>query len=94
MYVRKVRAPVMAALLALLVGRETSSVHVRKVRASVMAANGQRFQEGYDCCRSLMRPVLALSFVYMALLEGELQAKMYCRYCRALNNFAFEISHD
>ena len=28
----------MAALLALLVGRETSSVHVRKVRASVMAA--------------------------------------------------------
>ncbi len=41
-----------------------------------------------------MRIVLALSFVYMALLEGELQAKMYCRYCRALNNFAFEISHD
>ena len=38
MYVRKVRAPVMAALLALLVGHETSSVHVRKVRASVMAA--------------------------------------------------------
>ena len=40
---------------------------------------GQRFQEGYDCCRSLTRPVLALSFVHMALLEGELQVEMYCR---------------
>ena len=78
MYVRKVRAPVKAALLVCRV-RPTFFELCTRVRVPVMAANGQRFQEGYDCCRSLMRPVLALSFVHMALLEGELQVEMYCR---------------
>ena len=67
------RVPAMAALL---VGRE----RLRAMCTRGVCASEGGYGQGYDCCRSLMRPVLALSFVNMALLEpvleGELQAEM------------------